>query len=121
MSEFSGFDFLLDLDTTREGATCGLEILADSCSSGPLEIDAAALYLQHRTALGHDRPYLGVFEPAPETRGRLDEAHGARVRGWAQRLDSLEPVVVVLYLNGQPLAEADVDAPEPTPREPVPS
>ena len=109
VSEFSGFDFLLDLDTTRQGATCGLEILSDSAGSGSLDVDAAALYLRHRAALGHDRPYLGVFEPAPETRGRLDEARGARIRGWAQSLDSVEPVVVVLYLNGQPLAEAYAD------------
>ncbi len=109
VTEYSGYDVLLELDLSQGGGNLVLDIFADTESSGALRIDVEQLYRDHRTALGHDEPYLGVFEPTPDTRGRLDEAAGERVRGWAQSLSSAEPVTVVLSVNDEVMAEAAAD------------
>ncbi|MEM0955967.1 MAG: hypothetical protein AAGI24_17635, partial [Pseudomonadota bacterium] len=105
VSEHCGYDVLLELDPVDTAGPVVLDIFAATRSSGPLRLDVQKLYLEHRAALGHDAPYLGVFEPSPDTRGRLDEAVGTRVRGWAQSLSSAEPVIVVLRVNDEVVEE----------------
>ena len=111
VSEFSGFDFLLDLEPDEENASQALEIefLTDRFSSGQVPLDVTGLYRAHRSALGQNWPYGGTQDGQSGIRGRLDEVVGNRVVGWAQNLATLEPVSVVLYLNGERCAEQAAD------------
>ncbi len=108
VSEFVGFDFLLDVDLAADGGSLTLDVLAPSFSSGPLEIDVAALYQAHRETLRREADSAG--DPALiKGRGRLDQAEGSRVFGWAQAPGSSVPAAVVLYLNGERCAETLAD------------
>lgn len=111
VDEFTGFDFLLDLqlDPAAKDYALQLEFLVGDQRTEPVPLDVASLYRNHRAALGHDRPYHGAQDGQPGVRGRLDEASGQRVIGWAQNLGALEPVNVVLYLNGERCGEQAAD------------
>ncbi|MEP5765013.1 MAG: hypothetical protein ABJ308_10470 [Halieaceae bacterium] len=109
VSEFCGYDFLLAMQGLQQpAAALSIEIMTDDCSSGVIPFDIHGFYQQHRQQLGHDQVYHG-FEPAPGTRGRLDFAAGERVLGWAQRLETEQPVSVELFINGQLKAQQLAD------------